>query len=98
MPGTRGAPVELKVCCGVNVEICSSLAARERSMNVTASSWEPAFTCTGMFANRFMIASRAGAPPRSRSARSSGPPMSPRHASWRSTSTTSVCRVSSARG
>ncbi len=67
-------------------------------MNVTVMRCVPAVTVMGMSVNRFMISARPGAPPRSIVARSSAPPMSPRNTSLRSTSTTSVCRVSIERG
>ena len=67
-------------------------------MNVTTTSCVPAVTCSGMSVKRFMSSARAGAPPVLMSARSSSPPMSARNCSLRSTSTTSVCRVSTARG
>jgi hypothetical protein len=61
--GTRICPRKLKPPYGVNPSMGSSVDARERSMNVTTTSWTPAAICTGMPAKRCMISARAGAPP-----------------------------------
>ena len=69
--GTRIRAREAEAAVRRELEIGSSVDARARSMNVTTTSCTPAVTCTGMLAKRCMISARAGAPPRSTSAKSS---------------------------
>ena len=75
----------------------SSDWTRARSMNVTATSWMPAFTCTGRLANRLVTSARPGAPLRSAVRRSSVPPSSPRNTSRPSIRMTTRWRASSTR-